>query len=102
MNHFDSIFETAAQRKGGAAELETMLPKAKTPAALKDVYRRVKDADMLAEMTKCIFRSGFVWQVIENKWPGFQTAFHGFDVARCAMLSDEEIEALCHRRVHRA
>ena len=45
-------------------------------------------------MTACVFRSGFVWQVIEHKWPGFEAAFHGFDVMRCAMLSDEELEAL--------
>ena len=44
-------------------------------------------------MTKCIFRSGFVWKIVENKWPHFEAAFHGFDVTRCAMLSDEELEA---------
>ena len=45
-------------------------------------------------MTKCVFRSGFVWKVIENKWAGFEAAFREFDVASCAMLSDEEIEQL--------
>ena len=90
MKHFDRIFDAAAKRKGGPAALEALLPKAKSKAAL----RRIKDADCLREMTKCIFRSGFVWQVIENKWPGFEVAFHAFDVSRCAMLSDEEVEAL--------
>jgi 3-methyladenine DNA glycosylase Tag len=45
-------------------------------------------------MTACVFRAGFVWRVITAKWPGFQSAFHDFDVTRCAMLSDEEIEEL--------
>ena len=45
-------------------------------------------------MTKCVFRSGFVWQIIEAKWPGFEAAFDGFDVSGCAMLSDEDLERL--------
>ncbi len=87
---FSSIFERAAERKGGVSALEDLLGKPKTAAQLK----KVADGEVLAEMTKCVFRSGFVWKVIENKWPGFEKAFHGFDVTRCAMLSDEEMEAL--------
>ncbi len=45
-------------------------------------------------MTKCVFRSGFVWQIIEHKWPGFEAAFDRFDTAVCAMLSDEDLERL--------
>jgi 3-methyladenine DNA glycosylase Tag len=90
MESFASIFERAASRKGGVEELELLLPTHKTAQAL----RELDDADVLAEMTKCVFRSGFVWQVIENKWSGFATAFHSFDVTRCAMLSDEELEVL--------
>ena len=32
-------------------------------------------------MTRAIFQSGFSWKVIEAKWPGFEEAFDGFDVA---------------------
>ena len=85
---FTSIFERAAERKGGADALEEMLTKPKTPAQLK----KVSDSAVLAEMTACVFRSGFVWKVIENKWPGFEKAFHDFDVTRCAMLSDEDLD----------
>ena len=90
MDTFASIFEHAAQRKGGEAALEDLMVKPKSKAALG----KVADADILAEMTKCVFRSGFVWKVIENKWPGFEAAFDGFDVASCAMLSDEDLERL--------
>ena len=90
MDSFASIFERAAERKGGAAELETLLPQAKTPAQLK----KLKDHDVLAEMTACVFRSGFVWKIIEAKWPGFEAAFQQFDVTTCAMLSDEDLEQL--------
>jgi len=91
MDTFASIFERAAERKGGADALQDMLQvKPKTKAQLK----KLSDAQVLAEMTKCVFRSGFVWKIIESKWPGFEKAFHDFDVARCAMLSDEELEDL--------
>jgi len=87
---FSSIYEKAAARKGGADELEALLPKPKTAAQLK----KVGDDRYLAEMTKCVFRSGFVWQIIEHKWPGFEAAFDRFDTATCAMLSDEDLERL--------
>jgi len=90
MDTFSSIFERAAQRKGSEQFLEDML----TPPKRKVALKKIPDADVLAEMSKCVFRSGFVWKIIENKWPGFELAFYEFDVTRCAMLSDEEMEAL--------
>jgi 3-methyladenine DNA glycosylase Tag len=90
MDSFDSIFQRAAERKGGIAELEALLPTASTDKQL----RGLRDDRYLAEMTRCVFRSGFVWKIIENKWPGFEEAFHDFDVATCAMLSEEEQEQL--------
>ncbi len=90
MEKFEKIYARAAKRKGGEDELEALLPVGKSVTQLK----RLKDRDVLAEMTKCVFRSGFVWQVIENKWPGFELAFHEFDATQCAMMSDEELERL--------
>ncbi len=90
MQHFDDIYARAAARKGGERELEQLL----TPTQDTTDLSTVSDADVLAEMTACVFRAGFVWRVITAKWPGFQTAFHDFDVTRCAMLSDDEIEEL--------
>ncbi len=90
MDSFESIFDRAASRKGGVDELEALLPTKPSKAKLT----KIEDAAVLAEMTKCVFRSGFVWQIIEAKWPGFETAFNQFDVAECAMLSDEDLEKL--------
>ena len=87
---FASIYARASERKGGDTVLEELLPH---PASAKELAALADDR-ILAEMTKCVFRAGFVWQVVENKWPGFEAAFHQFDVARCAMLSDEELERL--------
>lgn len=90
MDSFDSIFQHAAERKGGAAALEALLPAAATARQL----RTRTDDRYLAEMTKCVFRAGFVWQIIERKWADFESAFDGFDVNGCALLGDEALEAL--------
>lgn len=90
LESFATIYERAAKRKGGEAALESLLAKPKTPAQLK----RVDDDRYLSEMTACVFRSGFVWKIIEAKWPAFEEAFSGFDTMTCAMLSDEDLEGL--------
>ena len=87
---FAKIYKRAAARKGGEKVLELML----RPIRESTDITRISDADVLAEMTKCVFRSGFVWKIIEAKWPGFQTAFSDFDVMHCAMLADEDLEVL--------
>ena len=89
MQTFKSILAQAAARKGSET-LESLLPEPKTDAQLQSET----DDRYLAEMTKAVFRSGFVWKIIENKWPGFEEAFDRFDTMACAMLSDEDLEAL--------
>ena len=87
---FKSIRERAAERKGGEAELLTLLPEAADPGAL----RRLSDDRVLAEMTKRIFCSGFSWSVVQNKWPGFEEAFMGFVPRVLIMQPDEFWDAL--------
>ena len=53
-----------------------------------------KLADYLEVLTKTVFESGMSWKVIENKWPGFQTAFRAFDPETVATLSPDEVDAL--------
>ena len=43
-------------------------------------------------MTRSIFQSGFVWRVIDNKWPSFQEAFFEFDLNRLMALDDADWE----------
>lgn len=90
METFAKIYQRSAKRKGGEKALERLLEPVKGYGGLP----QVSDADALAEMTKCVFRSGFVWKIIEAKWPGFEAAFGDFDVIHCAMLADEDLEAL--------
>lgn len=90
MRKFEDLYARAAARKGSAKALEALIPKPKTRAAL----RRIGDDRWLAEMTKSVFQAGFVWRVVENKWPDFEQAFQHFDPHAVAYLSDDDIDAL--------
>jgi 3-methyladenine DNA glycosylase Tag len=71
---FERIRERAAKRKGGETALASLLPKKPSNRALG----RLTDDRVLAEMARRVFSAGFVWSVIEQKWPGFEAAFLGF------------------------
>src|SRR3981189_652548 len=90
MTNFASIRARAAKRKGGDAELNALLPKVKSAAALA----RTKEDRVLSDMTKRIFSAGFAWSVIEKKWPGFEAAFLGFEPKRLLAQPDEFWERL--------
>ncbi len=87
---FKPIRARAEKRKGGAAALETLLPKAPDMKALA----KVADDRILAEMTQRVFSAGFAWSVIENKWPDFEKAFLGFKPAKLVFQPDDFWDAL--------
>lgn len=90
MQDFDAIYRIAADRQGGADALEARLTRPVPAAELAEV-----PADRwLAAMAKCLFQAGFNWSVIEKKWPGFEAAFDGFDVARVAFYHDGDMDRL--------
>ena len=86
---FAPILERAIALKG-EAELEASLPVPEPDSALRGLC----DDACLREMTKCVFRSGFVWQVVESKWDGFERAFSGFNAKAVAHFSDERLESI--------
>lgn len=90
MDSFERIYARAARRKGGDAALEGLLPTPKSEASLA----ATGDDRFLSQFAKSIFQAGFVWRVVENKWPGFEEAFEGFEPGRIANLPDESVEAL--------
>lgn len=90
MQHFETIRARAAKRKGGDAALVALLPKLTGPKALA----QIGDDRILADLTKRIFSAGFVWSVIEAKWPGFEEAFLGFVPKRLLAQPDEFWEGL--------
>ncbi|MEM9067303.1 MAG: DNA-3-methyladenine glycosylase I [Myxococcota bacterium] len=89
MRNFQEIWDLAAERHG-----KTKLKKRLPSMPSRRSFLRLKDDRFLAIFTKQIFRTGFVWRVIENKWPGFEDAFHGFDVERLAKLKKRDIDRL--------
>jgi 3-methyladenine DNA glycosylase Tag len=91
MQSFDEIFERAAARKGGAAALEAMI--AEYPPKSHAELAATPDHRWLAEITRAVFQAGFNWRVIDNKWPGFEEAFHGFEPKLNAAMSEDEFDA---------
>jgi 3-methyladenine DNA glycosylase Tag len=85
MTSFKTIRARAEKRKGGPKALARLLPDKPDPKALA----KLKDDRALAEMTKRVFCAGFAWSVIDNKWPGFEAAFHGFRPERLMFEPDD-------------
>ena len=88
MEKFETIYNRAVKRKGGEQALSSLLsrPKSKSELALMGSDR------ILSEMTKKIFQSGFVWRVVEQKWPNFEEVFFDFDIEKILMMPDDMIE----------
>jgi len=85
MRTFEEIYAIALERHGDAL-VEKI-------GNLADASGLTDDR-VLSEFSKNVFRAGFNWKVIEAKWPGFEEAFHGFDVGRCAFMNDDWFDAL--------
>jgi 3-methyladenine DNA glycosylase Tag len=87
---FKRIRERAAKRKGGEKVLTTLLPKTRDNKALA----KLGDDRVLSEMARRVFSAGFVWSVIDKKWPGFEEAFLGFNPKRLLFQPAEFWEKL--------
>ncbi|MBR9907195.1 MAG: DNA-3-methyladenine glycosylase I [Gammaproteobacteria bacterium] len=71
---FSYFYDQAIARHGSQQEIAGRLPS----VAANEQIREISDDRILAEITRCVFRAGFAWQVIKNKWQGFEDAFAGF------------------------
>ena len=89
VEQFSSIYQRAADRKGGTAALEALTRQPLSPAQLKNY----SNADWLSAFSKKVFQSGFVWRVVEQKWPGFREVFFDFAPEIILLLSDEMLAA---------
>jgi 3-methyladenine DNA glycosylase Tag len=87
---FSTLYDQALIRKGGEAALQALLP----PVTDKRRLVEISDDRYLSEMTRCIFKAGFVWRVIENKWSGFEAAFDGFVPAYWQQVPPDVVEEL--------
>ncbi|WP_292270472.1 DNA-3-methyladenine glycosylase I, partial [Mesorhizobium sp.] len=85
MADFQRIRARAAKRKGGEEALASLLGPMPDNAAVAKVH----DDRILSTMAERIFAAGFVWRVIEQKWPGFEEAFLGFQPKRLLFQPDD-------------
>ena len=85
---FDRIYKRAAERKGGEGNLELLLGE---PLSAGEIAK-LGDDRFLAEFTKKVFQSGFVWRVVRNKWPDFERLFFGFEIEKILLMPDEMLE----------
>ncbi|CUS48159.1 MAG: DNA-3-methyladenine glycosylase I [Idiomarinaceae bacterium HL-53] len=87
---FKHFYELAVQRKGSKRAVNERLPVVATPEKI----RAKTDDRFLSDITKCVFRAGFVWRIIENKWAGFEEAFKGFHPRYWQQVPPEILEQL--------
>jgi len=90
MSRFDEIYARAVRNKGGEKALNALLPRVAEPVAIA----ALDESRFLAEMSRSLFQAGFRFSVINNKWPGFEAVFHGFDVNTILGLLPEDWEEI--------
>ncbi|WP_082982502.1 DNA-3-methyladenine glycosylase I [Mesorhizobium sp. AA22] len=85
MMDFQKIRARAAKRKDGEAALASLLGPIPDNAAVADIT----DDRILSTIAERVFAAGFVWRVIEQKWPGFEEAFLRFEPKRLLFQPDD-------------
>ena len=95
---FNDLYARAIERKGGEEALSELLDqrilgkKLVNDSAAQKNIAQLGDDRVLATFTKQVFKSGFVWRVVENKWPNFEEAFFNFDIEKVLMMPEEMLE----------
>jgi 3-methyladenine DNA glycosylase Tag len=95
---FNDLYARAIERKGGEEALSELLgqrilgKKLVNDSAAQKNIAQLGDDRVLATFTKQVFKSGFVWRVVENKWPNFEEAFFNFDIEKVLMMPEEMLE----------
>jgi 3-methyladenine DNA glycosylase Tag len=85
LEKFDSLYQRAAERKGGVAILNLLLGENQQDKLVADLG----DDRILSAFTKKVFQSGFIWRVVENKWANFEELFFDFDLTKVLMMPEE-------------
>jgi len=85
MEKFNSLYQRASDRKGGASVLNLLLGDTQSDSEVAEL----SDDRILSAFTKKVFQSGFIWRVVENKWPNFEELFFEFDLTKVLMMPEE-------------
>jgi 3-methyladenine DNA glycosylase Tag len=91
MRSFDEILAMAADRKGGVEAVMADIPALKRA----DELAGIPDDRWLAQMARGIMSAGINWKVVENKWPGHEEAFYGFDIGFLTIQDEDFFYDLC-------
>jgi 3-methyladenine DNA glycosylase Tag len=86
---FATILSKAEKHHGAGGVKGKLAEQRRAHASLKQ-----GDDRFLAGMAKVIFSSGFSWDVVEQKWPGFEAAFDRFDPKTVAAYGAKDIARL--------
>lgn len=81
--------EAKAEREHG--DLAALKARMRLPKSKPEILAQ-SDHALLAELSKVIFQMGFNWGLIDKKWPAFEKHFFDFNINRCAVMHDEELE----------
>ena len=87
---FDEILNIAISATGSREILSERLPRPLSSSNLQEI----KDDRFLSMISRCIFRAGFVWRVVDKKWPNFEKTFLNFNPLAVAYLSDDRLEEI--------
>lgn len=90
MRSFDKIEAMAGKHHGGPKGIAAKLAEWEIDPGVA----KKKDSRFLAGMAKAVFSSGFSWEVIEKKWPGFEVAFERFEPKRVAAYGEDDVDRL--------
>jgi 3-methyladenine DNA glycosylase Tag len=85
LEKFDSLYQRAAERKGGVAILNLLLGENQQD----ELVSELGDDRILSAFSKKVFQSGFIWRVVENKWANFEELFFDFDLTKVLMMPEE-------------
>ncbi|MFA6265147.1 MAG: DNA-3-methyladenine glycosylase I [Pseudolabrys sp.] len=86
---FSSILTLAEKHHGAAGVKAKLAEQRRSHASLAQ-----SDDRFLAGMAKAIFSAGFSWDVVEQKWPGFEKAFDKFDPKKVAAYGAKDAARL--------
>lgn len=85
---YQQLYQRACERKGGEQNLQSLISR---PRSREQLCQLGADR-YLAEFSKKVFQSGFVWRVVEQKWPDFESLFFQFDIEKILLMPDEMLE----------
>ncbi|MZR31791.1 DNA-3-methyladenine glycosylase I [Sneathiella litorea] len=90
MISYEEIRATAEENAGGVKALAARMPELKSDADI----RNTPSAVYFSAMSFRIFSSGLNQTMVRTKWPAFEKAFHDFEPAKVAFMSEDDIAAL--------